>query len=62
MGSISSKLKLAICFAIRNNGFALYFASDEMRNNKEIVLSAVRNQGLALYFASDKMRNSTFCS
>ena len=34
--------------AVQNNGNALYFASDKLKNNYDIVLMAVINNGYAL--------------
>ena len=37
--------------------FALKYASDDLKNDKEVVLEAVRNNRWALQFASDELRN-----
>jgi len=34
----------------------LEFASDELKNNKEIVLASVTNSRYAIYFASDELK------
>ena len=34
--------------AVKSNGCALYYASEDLKSNKEIVLEAVYNDGLAL--------------
>lgn len=41
----------------KKNGLALYYASDELRNDKEVVLVAVGNDGWALRYASKELRN-----
>jgi hypothetical protein len=38
--------------AVRQNGEALQFASDELKNDKEIVLHAVNNSLYSLQFAN----------
>jgi hypothetical protein len=35
--------------AVRQNGFALGFASKALRGDEEVVLAAVRQYGMALY-------------
>ena len=42
-----------VLVAVRQDGFALKFASKELKNDKEIVLVAVRNDSDALDYASD---------
>jgi hypothetical protein len=44
--------------AVTQNGSALQYASDELKNNFEIVLAAVRQNGLSIYFASDELQNN----
>ena len=34
--------------AVKLNGLALQFASEELKKNKELVMLAVKNNGLAL--------------
>jgi hypothetical protein len=46
-----------VLFAVRREGRALRFASEEMKSNKSVVLAAVTNNGLALEYASEKLRN-----
>jgi hypothetical protein len=41
--------------AVRNNGLALQFANDRLKDENNIVLEAVRNNGLALEFASTRV-------
>ena len=36
----------------------LEYASDRLKNNKEIVLEAVKQNGLALEYASDRLKNN----
>jgi hypothetical protein len=43
--------------AVRNNGDSLEFASDELNNDKNIVLEAVMENGFSLEFASDELKN-----
>ena len=45
--------------AINNDqsGLALSFASEDLRNNKELVINAVRRSGYALKYASRNLRN-----
>jgi len=40
--------------AVSNNGWTLRFASDELKNDIDIVIKAVSNDGQALRFASNK--------
>ena len=35
---------------------SLEYASDELKNDKEVVLKAVQNDGLSLYYASDELK------
>ena len=41
---------------VKKNGFALQDASDELKNDKEIVLAAVNQNGIALRYASDELK------
>ena len=43
--------------AVKNDGQALYYASEELRNDKEVVLQAVKTYGRALEFASNELKN-----
>ena len=43
--------------AIRQTGDALRFASDELTNDKEVILEAMQN-GLNLEYASKEIRNN----
>ena len=43
---------------IQQNGMALQFASDDLRNTNWFVLRAVQADGLALQFASENVRNT----
>lgn len=43
--------------AIKQDGLALHYASDKMRDDKKIVLKAVKQDGYALRFASERLRN-----
>ena len=42
--------------AVKQEGFALRFASDELRGDREVVLEAVKQDGDALEFASEELR------
>lgn len=62
---ISSKAVPAWCWtnkefvltAVRNDGRALEYASEELRNDQEVVLEAVRRSGWVLMFASKELQN-----
>ena len=43
--------------AVKQNGLSLYYASDELKNDKEIVLKAVQQYGIALQYASNELKN-----
>jgi hypothetical protein len=40
-----------------NNGYNLKYASEELKNNKEILLEAIKNNEWALIFISNKLEN-----
>ena len=42
--------------AVKQNGWALKYASDELKGDREIVLEAVKQKGYALQFASDELK------
>ena len=42
--------------AVAQNGWALQFASEELKNDKEFVLAAVAQDARALKYASDKLK------
>ena len=42
---------------LRNTGQILYFASPEMRDDKEVVLEAVKNKGIIVKYASTRLKN-----
>ena len=42
--------------AVKSNGYALEYASEELRGDKEVVLEAVKENGRALQFASYELR------
>lgn len=50
-------LKSWVYDAVEINGLNLQFASEELRNDKEIVLEAVQNRGSALQYASVELKN-----
>lgn len=43
--------------AVKKNGWALQYASIELKNDREIVLEAVKRNGCALQYASELLRN-----
>ena len=46
--------------AVKQNGWALEFASDELKNDREVVLEAVKEKGsagFALEYASEELKN-----
>ncbi|MDB4655767.1 DUF4116 domain-containing protein [Flavobacteriales bacterium] len=56
---ISSEYKEIVLQAVKNNGEALRYASEELRADKEVVLEAVKNKtyrGSALEFASEELK------
>jgi hypothetical protein len=48
---------LSISSLVRQNGAKLEFASNRLKDNKDIVEAAVKNNGLSLQFASGELRN-----
>ena len=42
--------------AVKNAGYALSDASDELKADKEVVMAAVKNDGDALGHASDELK------
>jgi hypothetical protein len=42
---------------VQQNGLALEYASDDLKNDREVVLAAVQQNGLALEYASDDLKN-----
>ena len=47
-----------VLLAVKENGFALEFASKRLQNKKEIVIEAVKEDCEALYYASDDLRDN----
>ena len=43
---------------VKQDGMALYYASNELKDNGEIVKIAVKQKGWALYYASEKLRDN----
>ena len=41
---------------MERSGAALQFASEKLRNDREVVLAAVKGDGMALQFASEELR------
>ena len=46
-----------VLIAVKENGFALEFASKRLQNKKEIVIEAVKEDCEALYYASEELRD-----
>ena len=51
-----SRSKPVVLAAVQQAGFALKYASDELRGDREVVLAAVQQDGFALKYASDELR------
>jgi hypothetical protein len=49
--------KVYVLSRVSNDGLKLQYASDRLKNDKEIVLKAVSNYGLALRYASERLKN-----
>ncbi len=49
--------RIAMLAAVQRDPFALLLASDELKDDKEIVLAAVRQNGCLLAVASEELRN-----
>ena len=48
--------KEAVMAAVKKDGMALQYASNEMKADREVVLAAVKEDGMALQFASDELK------
>lgn len=46
-----------VLIAVKNNGFALEHVSDNLKDNKEVVLATINDNSYALQFASDRLKN-----
>ena len=44
--------------AVNQNGLALEFASEELQNDRAIVIAAVQNNCIALQYASEELQNN----
>ena len=44
--------------AVKQNGWALKYTSEELKNDKEVVLEAVKRNGLTLQYASKELQNN----
>jgi hypothetical protein len=42
--------------AVKKDGHSFGYASDELKNNKDVVIEAVKNNGHSLQFASEELR------
>lgn len=51
-------VKNIVLAAVQNDGCALEFASEELRNDEGVVLAAVNNYGYALKYASEKLKDN----
>ena len=49
--------KNGILESIKQFGFSLEYASDELKNDREIVLEAIKNDSWNLQFASERLQN-----
>jgi predicted methyltransferase len=43
--------------AVKQNGVILFYASEELRNDKDVVIEAVKENGFALKYASEELQN-----
>ena len=43
---------------VKQNGFALNFASNELKNDEDCVIEAVSQNGLSLKYASKELKNN----
>ena len=44
--------------AVRQNGGSLYYVSEELRNDKELVVLAIRENTEAFKYAGDELKNN----
>ena len=51
------KVKEIMMEVVKNDIFALYYASDTLKNNRDLVLESVKNNGLSLCWASEDLRS-----
>ena len=49
--------KEVVLEAVKQNGNALYYASEELCGDRKVVLEAVKQYGCALKFASEELKN-----
>jgi vacuolar-type H+-ATPase subunit H len=43
--------------AVKQHGHSLDYASEELKNDKEVVLEAVKQHGHSIYYASEELKN-----
>ena len=43
--------------AVAQNGYALEFVSEQLQNDREVVMTSLPNKGLALKFASKELQS-----
>jgi len=43
--------------AIKEFGASMYFASDELKNDKEVVLTAIKDDAMAFKFAGKELKH-----
>jgi len=48
--------KSEVMEAVKQNGYVLCYASEELRNDRDVVLEAIKQYGYALYYASEALR------
>ena len=53
---IKHKQKDSMLAAVRQNGWALQFAHEDLKRDRDVVLAAVRQNGLVLQFAHEDLR------
>ena len=53
--SFKNNKEIVLC-AVKNDGMALQFASEELKNDEDVVMCAVKNNGLALQFANARLK------
>lgn len=49
-----------VVHACENHGYALQFASEELKNSRPVVLAAVNQRGVSLMYASEEMRSEYY--
>jgi hypothetical protein len=57
MDNIDWNNKIEVLKVVLRHGWVLRFASDELKNDKDVVMAAVSNYAASLEFASDELKN-----